>query len=93
MAQQELVKELRDPSSTTTKRKKEIQLLANELRDLIAIQPTYSMRSVKTSKGMQMNDFVPFSNTLSQEQYKNEQVIYFAEFIVVHEADAARIAH
>ena len=47
MAQQELVKESHDPSSTTTKTKK-----ADELRDPTAIQPMYSMRSVKTSKGM-----------------------------------------
>ena len=92
-AQQELAKELREPSSTTTKTKKEIQLLANELRDPIAIQPTYSMRSVKTSEGMKLNDFVSSFNTLSTEQYKNEQVVYFTECIVVHEADTTRIAH
>ena len=74
-------------------KEKEIQLLANELRDPIAIQPTYSMRSVKTSEGMKLNDFVSPFNTSSTEQYKNEQVVYFTECIVVHEADTTRIAH
>ena len=87
-----LAKELRCDPSSSTKTKKEIQL-ANELRDPIAIQPTYSMRSVKTSEGMKLNDFVSSFNTLSPEQYKNEQVVCFTECIVVHEADATRIAH
>lgn len=41
-------------TTATTKTRKEIQL-AEELRDPVTIRPTYSMRSVKTSEGTEVN--------------------------------------
>ena len=39
-----------------------------------------------------LKDFIPSSETLSEEQYKAEQANFFAERILVHEAAATRIA-
>lgn len=39
-----------------------------------------------------LKDFIPSSDTATEEQLKNEQANYFAERILVHEAGATRIA-
>jgi hypothetical protein len=87
-----------DPKDIETLRKGGLQSLDPQKRDAYVTDPEGFISMTRdpkfklyTDKSL-LKDFVPSSETLTEEQFKAEQANFFAERILVHEAGASAAA-